>query len=296
MILDLVVNWRMKLFVTFLFLAAVQSCNLENSNLYAAFWLEERSLQGTSRQIVKKEVRLPDWYLRLYFILSVLRSLVKMEKATIISRLSSILILGGPFCISLGILLKSQQVKEERVEEIQNCIWVASLKVNSSIIRVAVSVSTQSILKSNPMSSAISCEAPVAVGISAEAIEKPVQEFATGMSAESTKQICAPSENVPIIVKTEQADNQKIHENLAISEPKLIPKAAHIAKINAKKVEQNKNAIGYPPAIEKQMKKFYRTLSEKDKRRYAGVEAIKFGRGGIMYIARVLECDRKDGE
>ena len=97
MILDLVVNWRMKLFVTFLFLAAVQSCNLENSNLYAAFWLEERSLQGTSRQIVKKEVRLPDWYLRLYFILSVLRSLVKMEKATIISRLSSILILGEHF-------------------------------------------------------------------------------------------------------------------------------------------------------------------------------------------------------
>ena len=33
MILDLLVNWRMKLFVAFLFLAAVQSCNLENSNI-----------------------------------------------------------------------------------------------------------------------------------------------------------------------------------------------------------------------------------------------------------------------
>ena len=60
-----------------------------------------------------------------------------------------------------------------------------------------------------------------------------------------------------------------------------------------KKVEQNKNAIGYPLAIEKQMKKFYRTLSEKDKRRYAGVEAMKLGYGGIAYIAKVFECDRK---
>ncbi|MBI4849405.1 MAG: ISAzo13 family transposase [Nitrospirae bacterium] len=41
------------------------------------------------------------------------------------------------------------------------------------------------------------------------------------------------------------------------------------------------------------MKKFYRTLSEKDKRRYAGVEALKLERGGIVYIASLFGCDRK---
>jgi len=41
------------------------------------------------------------------------------------------------------------------------------------------------------------------------------------------------------------------------------------------------------------MKNFYDTLSEKDKRRYAGVEAMKLGRGGVAYITRVLGCSRK---
>jgi hypothetical protein len=49
----------------------------------------------------------------------------------------------------------------------------------------------------------------------------------------------------------------------------------------------------YDPMIEQKMKKFYETLSEQDKRRYAGVEAMKFGRGGVAYISRVLSCSRK---
>ena len=51
--------------------------------------------------------------------------------------------------------------------------------------------------------------------------------------------------------------------------------------------------IPYEPTIEQNMKKFYDTLSEKDKRRYAGVEAMKFGRGGVAYITRILGCGRK---
>jgi hypothetical protein len=48
----------------------------------------------------------------------------------------------------------------------------------------------------------------------------------------------------------------------------------------------------YSVAIEDQMRAFYQSLSEKDRRRYAAIEAAKLGRGGISYIARVLECDR----
>ena len=51
--------------------------------------------------------------------------------------------------------------------------------------------------------------------------------------------------------------------------------------------------FAYPQAIEEKMKHFYDTLSEKDKRRYAGVEAMKFGRGGVAYITRVLGCSHK---
>ena len=51
--------------------------------------------------------------------------------------------------------------------------------------------------------------------------------------------------------------------------------------------------IGYDPAIEIKMKRLFTTLSEKDKRRYAGIEATKLGHGGIDYIAKLFEIDPK---
>jgi hypothetical protein len=41
------------------------------------------------------------------------------------------------------------------------------------------------------------------------------------------------------------------------------------------------------------MKTFYDSLSEKDRRRYAAIEAAKLGHGGTDYIATVLGCDPK---
>jgi hypothetical protein len=40
------------------------------------------------------------------------------------------------------------------------------------------------------------------------------------------------------------------------------------------------------------MQLHYSRLSEKDRRHYAAVEAIKLGHGGITYISRVLQVDR----
>jgi hypothetical protein len=49
--------------------------------------------------------------------------------------------------------------------------------------------------------------------------------------------------------------------------------------------------LKYSHEIEETMKIFYETLSEKDKRRYAAVEALKLGHGGQKYICEVLGCD-----
>ena len=49
----------------------------------------------------------------------------------------------------------------------------------------------------------------------------------------------------------------------------------------------------YDSNTEQTMKRFYVTLSEKDRRRYAGVEALKLGHGGVNYISQLLGCDRK---
>jgi hypothetical protein len=49
----------------------------------------------------------------------------------------------------------------------------------------------------------------------------------------------------------------------------------------------------YPPAMLAQLQGFYATLSEKDRRRYAALEARRLGHGGIEYVAGVLGCSRR---
>ncbi len=47
----------------------------------------------------------------------------------------------------------------------------------------------------------------------------------------------------------------------------------------------------YSAAVEKHMLHLYLSLSEKDRRRYAAVEAEKLGHGGVAYIADLFGCD-----
>jgi hypothetical protein len=46
----------------------------------------------------------------------------------------------------------------------------------------------------------------------------------------------------------------------------------------------------YPAPIEVQMQRYYQSLSEKDRRRYAAIEAIKLGYGGQVYIRQLFGC------
>ncbi len=49
----------------------------------------------------------------------------------------------------------------------------------------------------------------------------------------------------------------------------------------------------YTAKMERQMKRLYDSLGERDRRLYAAVEAEKLGHGGLEYIARLLGCDPK---
>jgi transposase len=49
----------------------------------------------------------------------------------------------------------------------------------------------------------------------------------------------------------------------------------------------------YDQETKQTMKRFYDTLSEKDRRRYAGSEALRYGPGGRSYVAKVLGCSRR---
>lgn len=49
----------------------------------------------------------------------------------------------------------------------------------------------------------------------------------------------------------------------------------------------------YEPHIEERMRAFWRTLSERDRRRFAALEVARLGHGGTEYIAEVLKCSTR---
>ena len=53
------------------------------------------------------------------------------------------------------------------------------------------------------------------------------------------------------------------------------------------------NLPRFDSAIETRMQNFFQTLSEKDQRRYAAVEAERLGHGGIEYISEILGCSTR---
>lgn len=46
-------------------------------------------------------------------------------------------------------------------------------------------------------------------------------------------------------------------------------------------------------ATEQNMRDFFMTLSEKDQRRFAAIEAKQLGYGGVKYVAAVLGCSQR---
>ena len=46
-------------------------------------------------------------------------------------------------------------------------------------------------------------------------------------------------------------------------------------------------------ATEQNMRDFFVTLSEKDQRRFAAIEAKQLGYGGVKYVAEVLGCSQR---
>lgn len=48
----------------------------------------------------------------------------------------------------------------------------------------------------------------------------------------------------------------------------------------------------YSETTEQLIKRFFNTLGEKERRRYAAIEAQKLGYGGVSYVAELLGCSR----
>lgn len=49
----------------------------------------------------------------------------------------------------------------------------------------------------------------------------------------------------------------------------------------------------YSPSTEDAMRRLFESLSERERRLYAAAEALKLGRGGLVYLAQLFGCDKK---
>jgi hypothetical protein len=49
----------------------------------------------------------------------------------------------------------------------------------------------------------------------------------------------------------------------------------------------------YPPATEQAMRHLFDSLAERERRLYAAAEALKLGRGGLLYLSALFPCDPK---
>lgn len=49
----------------------------------------------------------------------------------------------------------------------------------------------------------------------------------------------------------------------------------------------------YFPSTEEAMCRLFQSLSERERRLYAAAEVVKLGRGGLVYLAQLFECDQK---
>jgi hypothetical protein len=49
----------------------------------------------------------------------------------------------------------------------------------------------------------------------------------------------------------------------------------------------------FPLHIQTMMQRLYQSLNERDRRRYAAIESVKLGHGGLNYISQILNCDPK---
>ena len=49
----------------------------------------------------------------------------------------------------------------------------------------------------------------------------------------------------------------------------------------------------FSPSAEEAMRRLFDSLNERDRRLFAGAEAIQLGRGGLVYLSQLFDCDKK---
>lgn len=253
---SLMLNWRRNLFFGILILLLINGFFAPTKQLCAEWWVEKQRMPCSSWQIVRRTVVLPPWYTRYQNIL--IRWQRRIKVGLIIYFGCHVLRMSGLFSMWLLKLIVLHMMRKGIEPLPFHLLFSSPLKEVSSTVNICMMFNVLS---------------------------------------DSNKEIIFPVESNEITrLECVVEDAQKKSQKFLYSSPVINLSKEIQTKPNPVKTVEHSRKVAistYDASIEQEMRKFYNTLSEKDKRRYAGIEALKKDRGCIVYIASVLSCNRK---
>lgn len=278
--LGIFLNWRQALLTTVLVLVIFTP---NSSQCEAGLWIEQGRYPPVSYEMVLVKTPLPTWLVRLKARFAHWQVSQKIFVKLLCQFLASILF------VWLNILA-----------------WLIQRMLTNSKIPIAGPMQG-GLLFSRPLCGA-TLEVRMAISLIPTVAQRAVMvEEVPGLYE---KKMATTSSICPIIVwqqkpalLTHQANcsntNQEFTENHVDVERAVCQQTTTVCQVpgpqNYHSITETSSKIkaSYGAAVEQAMINFYQTLNEKDKRRYAAVEAIKIGHGGQSVIAKILGLSRK---
>jgi hypothetical protein len=272
----LIINWRQNLFLSLVVLIIIGSTGSQKHQICASWWIEQQRLGGVSLQVVRRVIVIPAWCTRIQNLLYMVRA--KISNGFVLWLIFHFIAVVGMawlwilrWCILQMII---------RGVEVLQFGWICetSLPKSSGTVKVGMMVS---VLPDWRKEAVVELAMPPGI----EAISEGKATMVTLLPGTSMGRE-DPDE---ALVRTVSVNQIEMGALLSAEHLDLTSWAED------EKLEGGWEATVkvYDVSIEREMQKFYHSLSEKDKRRYAGIEAMKLRHGGRVYISRVFRCDRK---
>jgi transposase len=271
----LIVSWRQNLFLGLLVLVIISNVGSQEHQLCASWWIEQQRLGGVSLQVVGRAIVIPAWYARIQEFLPTIRA--KGNRLVLWLIFHFIAVGGMVWLWILRWCILQMMIRGVKVLQFG---WgcKTSLPRSPGVVKMGMMVSVLPDLRKEAI---VELAIPAGIEVVSEGIAKMVTLLA-GVTMD-------PEGSDEASIRTVSVNHGQRGGLLPGGHLDLTRWAGD------EELESGWRATvrAYDASIERQMQKFYRSLSEKDKRRYAGIEAMKLGHGGRIYISRVFRCDRK---
>lgn len=276
--LGILLNWRQALLTTVLVLVMFTP---NSSECKAGLWIEQGRNPPVSYEIVLIKKPLPTWLLRLKAVLAHWQ----VSRNIFVRLLCQFLALVLLVWLNLLALLIQKILTNPKIPMQGSFVWSRPICDATLEVQMAISLIPTVTAEVDDVEMA-----PVF-----EDRQVTINSSISPRGAYSESLVVMPHLDVNLLNTKNNLDESKtfVQEQLTNQTITLSQVTEQENYSSITKSESYKTKVCYEAAVEQAMINFYQTLNEKDRRRYAAVEAIKLGHGGQSVIAQILGLSRK---